>query len=210
MGLNLYAYCGNNPVMFTDPSGCFFLTALIVGAIVGATVGLATTAYTDYKTDGIMFNGNNLDYLVYGAIGAITGAIGGLVSAASFSTQLGISTILGATANVFENLYAGTITDFWSVTTLKIAFVGASTAAIGFSVAYGTATIATRIKYHSIIGGNTSNHHINQALSAAGYNDLKIGRDGLALVLDKLRNSPPIQAIEYGLESLFDFVFGVQ
>ena len=38
-GLNLYAYCNNNPVMYADPDGHFFLLALIIGAIVGAVVG---------------------------------------------------------------------------------------------------------------------------------------------------------------------------
>ena len=38
--INLYAYCGNNPVMYTDESGHFMLsTAIIVGAIIGGLVG---------------------------------------------------------------------------------------------------------------------------------------------------------------------------
>ena len=32
---NMFAYCGNNPIAATDPGGEFFLTALIVGAVVG-------------------------------------------------------------------------------------------------------------------------------------------------------------------------------
>ena len=39
-GLNLYCYCGNNPIMYTDPSGHFPVAALIIGAIDGAISGL--------------------------------------------------------------------------------------------------------------------------------------------------------------------------
>ena len=42
-GLNLYMYCGNNPVGMIDPSGMFFITSFLIGlgiaAAVGATVG---------------------------------------------------------------------------------------------------------------------------------------------------------------------------
>ena len=34
-GLNLYAYCGNNPVNYYDPSGHFVITALLVGLLFG-------------------------------------------------------------------------------------------------------------------------------------------------------------------------------
>ena len=39
-GLNLYAYCNNNPVMYSDPTGHFVITVgmLITGLIIGASV----------------------------------------------------------------------------------------------------------------------------------------------------------------------------
>ena len=41
-GLNLYAYCNNNPVMYHDPSGTFAISALIIGVIAGAVIGVGT------------------------------------------------------------------------------------------------------------------------------------------------------------------------
>ncbi len=38
-GLNLYAYCSNNPVMYADPMGTSILAALLIGLVVGAVVG---------------------------------------------------------------------------------------------------------------------------------------------------------------------------
>ena len=32
-GLNLYTYCGNNPVMFVDPNGCFAISTFIIGLL---------------------------------------------------------------------------------------------------------------------------------------------------------------------------------
>jgi len=37
-GLNLYAYCLNNPVMFSDPSGKWLISALLIGLVVGLGV----------------------------------------------------------------------------------------------------------------------------------------------------------------------------
>ena len=48
-GCNLYAYCGNNPVMFVDPSGHFSLLALAVALLLFTPVGgvaLQTTVTT--------------------------------------------------------------------------------------------------------------------------------------------------------------------
>ena len=78
-GLNLYAYCGNNPVMNTDPSGTAFIASLLIGAAIGAiaggvsyAAGQVITGLTTGKWDWSW--GGFLGSIVGGAIG---GAIGG-------------------------------------------------------------------------------------------------------------------------------------
>ncbi len=91
-GLNLYAYCGNNPVMYIDPNGHFPISLTILGLILGVGAGLGTAAYIDYKDDGQIFNGSVAwyDYLgaavLGGAIGAGLGAFAGMSFSASFPT----------------------------------------------------------------------------------------------------------------------------
>ena len=84
-GVNLYAYCNNNPVMGVDPSGHFVITALLIGLGVGAAVGFGGTMVADYVDDGEIFNGSIGvgDYLLNSLVGGLTGAlVGGLIAAA--------------------------------------------------------------------------------------------------------------------------------
>ena len=73
-GLNLYAYCNNDPVNYADPSGHFGITLAALGAIVlgiaGATAG-GVIAYNVAKDNGA----EGWDLVGWTALGVIGGGI---------------------------------------------------------------------------------------------------------------------------------------
>ena len=87
---------------------------------------------------------------------------------------------------------------------------GAVISMLSFSISYGLVKGTTRIKYNHIVGNNTSNHHINQALAAAGYGNLKIGRHGLKYILNEISKSRSIKIFDYLVDSVIDFCIGIQ
>lgn len=70
-GLNLYAYCNNDPVNMYDPTGHFAISALIIGLV----VGVAATGLKDYLNDGKIFNGDVSGWEYFGS--AVSGILGG-------------------------------------------------------------------------------------------------------------------------------------
>ena len=97
IGYNVYAYCANNPVNFSDSTGEFILTALIVGIVGGAVIGGAiggTVAYNSAKSSGL--EGSDLFWATAGGVGKgalIGGVAGGLVGATG-----GVVAAYGATS----------------------------------------------------------------------------------------------------------------
>ncbi len=106
--LNPYAYCNNNPVMMTDPSGQgIFLTiliaALITGAVAGGAVG-GTIAYNNAVQNG--YSGWGVAGRTIGGI--FVGAFAGATAAAGAVT-LGYSLIIGGAAIIGTSISASLI-----------------------------------------------------------------------------------------------------
>ena len=81
VGMNLFAYCTNNPVNMTDSSGCFPFLAItaIVGAVVGAVVGGIIAA----ETGNNVWAGIAIGAAAGGLIGLGLGAVAGELLAGS-------------------------------------------------------------------------------------------------------------------------------
>ena len=78
-GLNLYAYCNNDPVNYSDPSGCSFVGAIIAGAIIGGIIGAGFEIVNQIKTNGLDPSGWNEESIGWAFLGgAISGAIGAI------------------------------------------------------------------------------------------------------------------------------------
>lgn len=98
-GLNLYAYCGNDPVNRIDPNGTFW-GMILIGALIGGLVnGISALA------SGATLGQAALSFLSGGIMGAAMGAataFGGLFAIGSmgFGTALAGSAIIGAGGNL--------------------------------------------------------------------------------------------------------------
>jgi RHS repeat-associated protein len=97
---NMYGYTINNPLKYTDNDGRFFnLGTAAAGAVVGATVNVASYAITQYAT-GQSFQWGTAGKLA--AVGAGTGALAGFTFGASLAANAIDSVAVGTTANIIN------------------------------------------------------------------------------------------------------------
>ena len=144
-GLNLYAYCGNDPINKYDPTGHFAISALIIGAIIGAAIGFGGTVLADYVDDGQIFNGSISagGYIANTLVGGLIGALTGGIASSSFTftyPTLQFAQMAGANGLTFGAVSVGTATATISgtsvVTALGLAGITVMGVRIGKSGGY--------------------------------------------------------------------------
>lgn len=140
-GLNLYAYCNNNPVMYTDPYGTtawweWLIGGLIVvglavgsivtgGAVAAVLAGAAIGAAISYGTQAISGELNWGQFALDIGVGALSGAIG--ASGVSQATATVLGGLIGSGSSIASDLINGN-----SVNWGKAAISGVIGIAAGF------------------------------------------------------------------------------
>ena len=222
-GLNLFAYCGNNPVMNTDPEGHAWwqwlvaavvvvaavaisvATAGVAATVIAGTVGAAVSVGAELSADLIddgQINRGVTDYIGSAVGGFVSGLGGNILSASMF----------GGTGDLVTGLISGEVNSIGSA----LHTFGSSAITSGI-MASGSKLFRhgiAKAHYNKIIGNSTRNIKINKKLKQAGFGKVKIGRDGIGAVLNEISNSPIHGAINgifsntlsYGI-SLFREIF---
>ena len=103
LGFNMYAYCGNNPVMGYDPTGEIVIEAIIAGAFIGGILGAVNSVIDQLSENNGDWNEVNVWKVgVDFAFGAINGALAS--SGISLRTSIILGGALGAASSLVNDL----------------------------------------------------------------------------------------------------------
>lgn len=98
--VNLYNYCNNNPVMYTDPTGeLSILLSCLIAFGIGAAVGFGSSAISQ----GLTYGWDNISWgqaIFDGAMGGVTGVLS--VFGLGAGVQAGIGAITGLASYVVD------------------------------------------------------------------------------------------------------------
>ncbi len=198
---NRYGYVWNNPLKYGDPSGEFLVTALIIGAVVGAYLGGAQANGTlnPFKWD--YQNGATWGGILGGAaIGGISGVAGAYVGAAALSASGVTGGVLGGViSGAAGGLVGGAISGFGtsllpggSGKPLDGLWKGAATGLIGGAIIGGTiGGVQSAVKGNNIWNGEAVTKSVTSAPSSKA-NGLKTASENLDETLNTKTSSTKI------------------
>ena len=102
-GLNLYAYCGNNPVVNKDTNGKFPISAIVAAIILGGGISAGVSAVTQYFEAGEDWSKVNVNKVIYaGAWGVVNGLLA--ISGIKVKAAMALGAVLGATSSIISDL----------------------------------------------------------------------------------------------------------
>ena len=177
-GLNLYAYCVNNPVLNVDPDGTIGIWAgILIGILIGAVVvGTGVAIYAGVTA----YNNGARGWDLLGAIaeGFLTGAviggiIGGLIAAFIYAAPA-IGSFLGSSFQIGSYLTA-------AGELVAVTVTGAQIAAAGLAALAGLGVMFARTgKSNGFWAEKYSNDHDPEHFRLKGTDgtDIRIGIDG--------------------------------
>ena len=124
-GLNLYAYCNNDPVNYADPSGHGAVAILVAGFVIGAALGFTMSVSTQLIDNNYDINSIN-PWLVVSD--TIFGGISGLLASSGIGTLMSafLGASLGGLQEVVSSIIEGEeINKFDVLVATAIGFIGA-------------------------------------------------------------------------------------
>ena len=229
-GLNLYMYCNDNPIMYTDDSGCLpewlkwvsigaaiLGVALVVSAITVLTCGIGTTVLAGTVV-GAGLHSAAIGALIGAGVGTVAGGIiGGAVSNWSLEgIAIGIGIGLGVGA-----LVGAIIGGVYGTMSAKVHSVYISKSNGTFNYVGRTNNIARRTAEHALNGKGVVPQEVANKLSlrqARGLEQALIEKYGMiknggTLInkINSIASSNPIyeKAVKWGFNFIKKFLMNI-
>lgn len=194
-GMNLFCYCGNNPISNLDKNGRSFFAFLATVAISYA-ISMLVEVIIDAADNGKVDNGwkyyraklasNAINALaVIPPLTLITSPIAQIVEAKMLEEEI-----------TTEDIIKQTLIDF-------------ALDCVSYGVSNGSKALTAHKKYTSIVGKAKDNLTVNHKLADAGFNTLKIGKLGVDGVKEGIMDSCFFtKYMDDIIGSLISFCFG--
>ena len=173
------------------------ITGVAAGVIIGATCGAYAGAITSVISQGISNGWDNIsswEVLKQTGIGTLSGAISGL------GAGIGTSLLTGGFAQVTSGVLDGSIDSFSDVL-VQFAF-GAALSGLTYGLGKYVSNKLAASKILNILGTSSKNSIINKRLATAGFNNLKVGVNGMSGVVNYLYQY-------YGYQAISSIVSGI-